>query len=135
MKAVELRAIAWDGEVLRVLDQRALTERETWLEYRRVEEVAEAIREMVVRGAPAIGIAAAYGVALAAARAKKKGRPMAGEIAAACELLAATRPTAVNLFWALEQARALGSDDPAAYAALARRIHDDDIAGNRRIGA
>lgn len=81
--------------VLSLLDQRALPEREEWIECRTVDEVARAIRDMVVRGAPAIGIAAAYGMALAARAGESMER--------AAELLRATRPTAVNLFWAVEQ--------------------------------
>jgi methylthioribose-1-phosphate isomerase len=82
------------GGVLSLLDQRLLPEREVWVECRTVDEVARAIKDMVVRGAPAIGCAAAYGMAIAA----RTGVPL--EEAAA--MLRATRPTAVNLFWAID---------------------------------
>jgi methylthioribose-1-phosphate isomerase len=81
--------------VLSLLDQRLLPEREEWVACRTVEEVARAIKDMVVRGAPAIGCAAAYGMAIAA----RNGVSLEG----AAELLRATRPTAVNLFWAIDQ--------------------------------
>jgi methylthioribose-1-phosphate isomerase len=84
-----------DRGVLSLLDQRLLPEREVWVDCRTVEEVAHAIKEMVVRGAPAIGIAAAYGMAIA----ERTGVPLE----AAAEALRATRPTAVNLFWAIDQ--------------------------------
>jgi methylthioribose-1-phosphate isomerase len=81
--------------VLSLLDQRLLPEKEVWIECRTVDEVARAIRDMVVRGAPAIGVTAAYGMGIA----QRTGVPL--EEAAAT--LRATRPTAVNLFWAIEQ--------------------------------
>ncbi|HEX8953225.1 MAG TPA: S-methyl-5-thioribose-1-phosphate isomerase [Polyangia bacterium] len=80
--------------VLSLLDQRLLPEREVWIECRTVDEVARAIKDMVVRGAPAIGCAAAYGMAIAA----RTGVPLE----AAAATLRATRPTAVNLFWAID---------------------------------
>ncbi|HEY1586918.1 MAG TPA: S-methyl-5-thioribose-1-phosphate isomerase, partial [Polyangia bacterium] len=82
------------GGVLSLLDQRLLPEREVWVECRTVDEVARAIKDMVVRGAPAIGCAAAYGMAIAA----RTGVPLAE----AAATLRATRPTAVNLFWAID---------------------------------
>jgi methylthioribose-1-phosphate isomerase len=84
-----------DRGVLSLLDQRLLPSREEWIDCGTVEEVARAIRDMVVRGAPAIGCAAAYGMAIAA----RAGVPLEQ----AAEMLRATRPTAVNLFWAIEQ--------------------------------
>ena len=91
-----LSPLRYDHErgVLSLLDQRLLPEREVWIECRTVEEVARAIKDMVVRGAPAIGCAAAYGMAIAA----RTDVPLER----AAELLRATRPTAVNLFWAIE---------------------------------
>jgi len=80
--------------VLSLLDQRLLPEGEVWVECRTVEEVARAIKDMVVRGAPAIGVAAAYGMAIAARTGVSLDQ--------AAELLRATRPTAVNLFWAID---------------------------------
>jgi methylthioribose-1-phosphate isomerase len=104
------------------LDQRRLPEAEVELACRSAAEVADAIRTLAVRGAPAIGIAAAYGYALAAARGE--------DLAAAERALRDSRPTAVNLGWALDVVRT--SDDPAA---TARRIHRDEVARCRRMAA
>jgi len=106
------------------------------------QEVAAAIRTMVVRGAPAIGIAAAYGVALAAARSRAESVEVLREdVARACSGLAATRPTAVNLPWAMEQmaqcAREPHPDADAMRAALrakAGALHADEVERCRRIG-
>lgn len=134
-----VRAVVWRDGALELLDQRLLPGA---IHYRRLSEsaeVARAIREMVVRGAPAIGIAAAYGVVLAAraAYARDPGRWRA-LIAEDLALLAASRPTAVNLFWALrrmERAIAEPSTDPVArLLAEARAIHREDVAANRRMG-
>ncbi len=139
----ELKAIEWRGDVdgaLRLLDQRRLPAEEAWIELRTVDEVATAIREMAVRGAPAIGIAAAYGVVLAAKEASSRGYPahaVREAVLDGCDRLARTRPTAVNLFWALERCRKLarqGVAEAEPYLELARSIHDDDACGNRRIG-
>ena len=134
-----VRAVEWSDGLLRLLDQRRLPEEEVWLEYRDAAAVADAIRDMVVRGAPAIGITAAYGVVLAAAR--HHAKDPAGwkqAIEADLERLAGARPTAVNLFWALDRMRhciAEAGDDPvAALLDEARAIHEEDIAANRRMG-
>jgi methylthioribose-1-phosphate isomerase len=96
----EIRAVDWrEGKVI-LLDQTLLPSEERYLEISDWREVAEAIRIMQVRGAPAIGIAAAYGVALAAAAENPEA-----EIELACEELSSTRPTAVNLFWAIDRMR------------------------------
>ncbi len=97
------------------LDQRLLPEHEVELACHSAAEVAEAIRTLAVRGAPSIGIAAAYGYALAAAQGE--------DLAAAAEVLAASRPTAVNLTWALEQLREGGDD----LAARARALHREEV--------
>jgi methylthioribose-1-phosphate isomerase len=102
-----------DGPRVVLLDQRRLPDEEVQLECRSVAEVVEAIRELAVRGAPAIGVAAAYALALASARGE--------DLDEAAELLAASRPTAVNLAWALEQMR----DDPTP--ARARALHVDEV--------
>jgi methylthioribose-1-phosphate isomerase len=120
-----LSPLEWKAGRLHLLDQRALPVTETWLAYDDEVGVAAAIRDMVVRGAPAIGCAAAFGVALGV----KAGRPL-GEVVAT---LRATRPTAVNLFWALERmarAAARGAD----LEAEALSIWHDDIDRCRRIG-
>jgi methylthioribose-1-phosphate isomerase len=126
--------LRWEDGALLLLDQRALPAEERWLRCERPEQVAEAIRTLVVRGAPAIGIAAAYGMALAAngAAGPKLGaaaEPTADRAAAAV-LLAGARPTAVNLRWAVEQA--LAAADPLA---LAQRLHREQDEADRRLAA
>src|ERR671915_705842 len=101
-----IEPLRFEDGCLLVLDQRELPRAERWIRCETVEQVADCIRTLAVRGAPAIGIAAAYAMALADDR------------EAAAELLRSTRPTAVNLAWALEQSR--GADDPLE---LARRLH------------
>ena len=117
--------MVWDDGVLRMLDQRVLPRTETWLELRTWEEVAAAVRDMAVRGAPAIGVAAGYGMALAALAGAARATARAG--------LAASRPTAVNLFWALDQTDQ-APWDPSAVLEVARRIEADDLAMNQAIG-
>jgi methylthioribose-1-phosphate isomerase len=113
-----------DREVV-LLDQRELPAQEKYLRLVDVEQVAEAIERLAVRGAPAIGIAAAYGVVLAAARRE--------DLPAAIERLRRTRPTAVNLAWALER-MARAPRDLAALAAEARAIHREDVEACRTMG-
>lgn len=128
---------------LRLIDQRRLPAEEVYVDCRTEEEVAEAIRTMAVRGAPAIGVAAAYGMAIAAGR--RSGSPleeMKGALDDAAGLLAGTRPTAVNLFWALERMRAAvresdargGKFLAAELLALAEEMHREDVEVCRRIG-
>ncbi len=134
-----IRAVAFGGEVLRLLDQRRLPAAETYLECRDAADVAAAIRDLAVRGAPAIGIAAAWGLVLEARRATALGQPLPAALAAASARLAAARPTAVNLAWALARMRealARAPADPlAVLAAEAQAIQDEDLAANRRMGA
>ncbi len=132
-----IRAMRWAEDRLQLLDQRRLPREEVWLDCRSAAEVADAIREMVVRGAPAIGITAAFGVVLSA-----MSHAGAADLSAAMEpdfrRLADARPTAVNLFWALERMRRILEsvpDEPvAALLDEARAIHDEDIAANYRMG-
>ncbi len=134
-----VRAVIWRDDALELLDQRLLP---TETCYRRLisgMEVAEAICDMVVRGAPAIGIAAAYGVVLAArGHWTKNPDHWRDSINEDLQQLAASRPTAVNLFWALrrmEQVMAECSGNPVErLLAEARAIHEEDIAANRRMG-
>lgn len=99
-----VRPIYFADGCCHMLDQRLLPTEETWYAYTNYREIAEAIRSMVVRGAPAIGVAAAFGAALAAKEFALEGKAHFDRgFAAACAELAATRPTAVNLFWALER--------------------------------
>ena len=136
----QVRAVRWRDDALELLDQRLLPAEQ---QYRRVQSVAaaaEAIRAMVVRGAPAIGVAAAYGVVLAAAaRWVESPGQWRVRIATDLALLAAARPTAVNLCWALrrmERVMAEISGDPRPrLLAEAVAIHEEDIAANRRMGA
>jgi methylthioribose-1-phosphate isomerase len=109
--------IRWRGTRLELLDQRLLPDKKIYLVCRTAEQVAKAIRDMVVRGAPAIGVAAAFGVVLGRGTAK------------AYEVLRASRPTAINLFWALDRmkkARDLEGE--------ARAIYEEDLATNRALG-
>jgi methylthioribose-1-phosphate isomerase len=132
--AVELSP---DGERVIMLEQRDLPEHEHYYELGSVEEVAEAIRAMVVRGAPAIGISAAYGMVLAASESTANVHDVLERAAVRLE---GTRPTAVNLSWAVRRmlARARGLAPSAVRDALvdeARAIHREDVASCRRIGA
>lgn len=134
-----VRAISWNGDGLLVLDQRRLPGEVRFELFRDAEGVAEAIRSMRVRGAPAIGITAAYGVVLAA-RERYAQNPENWQKAIDQDIrtLAASRPTAVNLFWALDQMRQLCDrveGDPEAHLlARAQQIHRDDIDANQRMG-
>ncbi len=125
MAAVE--ALRWRGEALELLDQRLLPAESRYVACRSAAEVAQAIRDMVVRGAPAIGCAAAFGMALEA----RRGAPLAP----AFDVLARSRPTAVNLFWALERMRARIDAGPDALEREAIAIFDEDLAANRAMGA
>lgn len=135
------QAIVWRSDRLFLLDQRRLPERAEYLPLESVRDTAEAIRRMVVRGAPAIGITAAYGAVLAAAEAyREAGDAWKGTVLEGLELLGSSRPTAVNLFWALQRMRTLiarlpEAEDPVTpLLAEARRIHREDIDANRRMG-
>ncbi|WP_051361720.1 S-methyl-5-thioribose-1-phosphate isomerase [Solimonas soli] len=121
--------IIWDGDQLRLLDQRVLPHEVRYIACRGAADVAEAIHGMAVRGAPAIGIAAAYGMVLAL-------RADRDSLERAFETLAASRPTAVNLRWALERMRGawLKQPDLAVFEAEAVRIHDEDLAQNLKMG-
>lgn len=134
-----VRAVSWEQGNLHLLDQRTLPQRQDYIVLTDAAGTADAIKSMVVRGAPAIGIAAAYGVVLAARAAWTGARDdWKNAIEPDLQRLAASRPTAVNLFWALERMRAvmvcLESDPEAALLVEARRIHEEDIAGNRAMG-
>jgi methylthioribose-1-phosphate isomerase len=136
---VSLETLAWTGEALRIVDQTLLPGELRYRDCFDVPEVWQAIKELAVRGAPAIGIAGAYGVALAAHIAAPG--EAASDALRAADSLATSRPTAVNLFWALDKMRAAvashGGDDAALRAALlslAVTIHDEDRAMCRAIG-
>jgi methylthioribose-1-phosphate isomerase len=120
---VHVSPLRWTGHSLELLDQRLLPGTEKWIEYHDAASVAGAIRDMVIRGAPAIGVAAAFGLALAARR--------GDDIRVAAEVLRAARPTAVNLGWAVD--RMLGVP-PQSFAEEAEKIHREDVEGNMRMG-
>jgi methylthioribose-1-phosphate isomerase len=124
-----LRAVQWLDDRLRLLDQRKLPFEEVWLDCRDAGTVAQAIRDLVVRGAPAIGIAAAWGVVLAAQRGEDPYVAMA--------TLRAARPTAVNLMSALDRMRLCcdAGADAVVLAREARAIRDEDLAANHAMGA
>jgi methylthioribose-1-phosphate isomerase len=136
--------VEWTDEGVKMLDQRLLPTEEKWLTLRSYTEVADAIREMVIRGAPAIGVSAAYGIALGAK--DFVGTSMIDfddDFDYICETLAATRPTAVNLFWAIERmkrvfekAKADGktvSEIKQILVADAKAIQEEDIAAQAEI--
>ena len=134
-------AILWRDGALELLDQRALPGAAVMLRHSVCAEVADAIRNMVVRGAPAIGVAAAYGVVLAARqRYAESAATWRERIEDDLERLAASRPTAVNLRWALERMRGAigtvtaGTDPEPVLLEAARTMHAEDIAANRRMG-
>jgi len=139
----DLLPIEWqEPGRIRLLDQTRLPAEEVYLETADYREIAGAIRELRVRGAPLIGIAAAYGLALAARSIDTNDRePFLERLREAAAELAATRPTAVNLRWALDrmlsvaEAAASPQEARARLAAEARRIHQEDIAANQRLGA
>jgi methylthioribose-1-phosphate isomerase len=114
---VKVEALRWKGDALELLDQRQLPDRVVYVSCRNAADVAAAIRDMVVRGAPAIGCAAAFGIALEPTE-------------SSYEVLAKSRPTAVNLFWALERMRRAKDKRAEAEAIFA-----EDLAVNRSIGA
>lgn len=136
-----IRTVQWQGGRLILLDQRRLPTDEVQCELTTARDVAQAITDMVVRGAPAIGITAAYGVVLAAIdRIQNSGNNWQQTIGEDFELLAASRPTAVNLVWALEKMRSviastsIGSDPVAELLETAKQIHQQDLQANRRMG-
>jgi len=133
-----VQALQWTGDTLKVLDQRQLPEKIVYDEYNDAVGVTEAIATMRVRGAPAIGIAAAYGVVLSVRKQYAQSNQWRKKVAADIDMLAKSRPTAVNLFWALDQMKAILAkqlDNPlAAILACAEKIHADDIAANHKMG-
>jgi methylthioribose-1-phosphate isomerase len=140
-----IKTVEWTDEGVRMIDQRLLPNEEKYVMLRSCEEVAEAIKAMVVRGAPAIGISAAMGIALGTMQ--SVGTSVADleqDFDYFCDVTGATRPTAVNLFWAIERmrerfrrAKAEGADAESIKRQLieeAQKIFDDDIESNRALG-
>lgn len=140
-----LPTIAREDDAVVMIDQRKLPAREVYVRCRTAPEVARAIRTMVIRGAPAIGVAAAMGLALGMLKSRATGtKQFATEFFRLCELMAATRPTAVNLFWAIDRmkrALAAGTEAGESVGQIrdrldreARAIHDEDIDACRAMG-
>ena len=132
-----IRPILWDDKGLLLLDQRLLPWREKYLRFKTWQEVREAIRAMVVRGAPAIGITAAIGMVLAAEKIKAKSpRDFLAKLRRAGQGLKRARPTAVNLAWAVERMLKRAEREPEVEALReeALKIWEEDIAANRRMG-
>lgn len=134
-----IRAVEWARGQIRLIDQRLLPARHEYLSLTSLTDAVTAIRDMAVRGAPAIGITAAYAVVLAAsARYAQHGSDWRRAIEPDLLQLAAARPTAVNLAWAVERMRramaSLSGDPEAPLLAEAQRIHAEDIAANHRMG-
>ncbi len=141
MSTQRVETLRWREGALELIDQRLLPRRFEYVRCTSVVEVASAIATMVVRGAPAIGCAAAYGIALAAQEARSLGRDMPSSLEQAFELLILTRPTAVNLRWALERMRSRWQQSPMSAHDVAQRlltealaIHAEDIAANQAMG-
>src|SRR5712664_4025691 len=141
-----LPTIAREADAVVMIDQRKLPAEEVYVRCKTAAEVARAIKTMVIRGAPAIGVAAAMGIALGMRNSTASGtKKFAGDFYRICELMAATRPTAVNLFWAIERMKRTFA--AAAHAgesvdqikdrldAEAQAIHDEDVASCRAMGA
>ncbi len=133
-------AVVWRENTLYLLDQRVLPHTEQFIELQSAEDTARAIKEMVVRGAPAIGVTAAYGVVLAARQAfAESGSQWKQAVVPLLRILEHARPTAVNLSWAIEKMRGyiaeMDSENPEAFLTdKAIMIHEEDVAANRAIG-
>lgn len=141
---MKIETLRWSGNCLEMIDQRILPAKFEYLRYRDAQSVANGIRTMVVRGAPAIGVAAAYGVALEAiALSNSSSADFAKRLTLGIDVLAKSRPTAVNLFWAIERMKKLWENIkqlPSSEVANhllqeAHRILGEDIEINRKMGA
>ena len=141
-----LPTIAREGDIVVMIDQRKLPAQEVYVRCKGAAEVARAIKTMVIRGAPAIGVAASLGIAIGMRRSSATGtQKFAGEFYRVCEMMAATRPTAVNLFWAIERMKrtfAAGAEAGEGVDELKDRldreaaaIHDEDLESCRAMGA
>jgi methylthioribose-1-phosphate isomerase len=140
-----IKTVEWTKDGVRMLDQRLLPSQEVYLTLRSYDEVAEAIRKMVVRGAPAIGVSAAMGIALGASQSVGTSiADLEDDFQYICDYMGNTRPTAVNLFWAIERMRATFRRAKSTtneveelkkiLIAEALAIFEEDIAANRAIG-
>lgn len=140
-----IKTVEWTNEGVRMIDQRVLPTEEKYLMLRSWEEVAEAIKKMVVRGAPAIGVSAAMGLALGASQSVGMSvADLEDDFDYMCKMMGETRPTAVNLFWAIERMRQRFNREKqntesveeikARLIEEAQQIFQDDIQANRAIG-
>ncbi len=136
-----LRTVTWEDGRVRMIDQTVLPNRLSYVVYTTPEQVADAIRTMVIRGAPAIGVAAAMGVALAARRSKAADVPgLVRDLEASATMLRSTRPTAVNLFWGVDRVMAKARSSPSVKRAKeeleseVKRMENEDVEVNRRLG-
>jgi len=138
-----IKTLEWTDAGVRLIDQTKLPTEELYVTCKNYEEIADAIRTMIVRGAPAIGVAAAMGVALGAKQSPAKTLPeFEREFDTICNVLASTRPTAVNLFWAIRRMRVKFNSLRARpieeikeeLVAEAQRMHVEDIAANKAMG-
>lgn len=137
-----MRPIDWTEEGVRLIDQRLLPQQEVWVTCTRLDDFESAIRDMLIRGAPAIGICAAYGMAWVALQSADLGlEECRTRLSLARERLAATRPTAINLFWALDRMARIIEAWSQDTTSLARRlreeavaIHEEDVAMCQAIG-
>jgi methylthioribose-1-phosphate isomerase len=141
-----LPTIAREDDVVVMIDQRKLPGQEVYVRCKSASDVARAIKTMVIRGAPAIGVAAAMGLALGMRKSGATGtQKFAAEFQKSCDLMAATRPTAVNLFWAIERMKRCFSEAAQAGESVdqikdrldreAQLIHDEDVDSCRAMGA
>src|SRR5262245_58850200 len=137
-----LPTIARESDAVVMIDQRNLPASEVYVRCRTAAEAAKAIKTMAIRGAPAIGVAAAWGLALGMRKSKATGtQKFAAEFQRACDMMAATRPTAVNLFWAIERMKRAFAAAAQAGASVeqiqdvldreSQAIHDEDFASCR----
>jgi len=140
-----LPTIAWQDQTVVMVDQRKLPGQEVYVHCKTPQAVAKAITTMVIRGAPAIGVAAAMGIALGMRLSKSTGtRQFAVEFNQTCDMMAATRPTAVNLFWAIDRMKRVFGEAALAGESVdglkarleleANAIHDEDVAACRAMG-
>ena len=140
-----IKTVEWTREGVRMIDQRLLPTEEKYLMLRSYEEVAEAIKKMVVRGAPAIGVSAAMGLALGTKQSVGTSvADLEDDFTYMCQVMSKTRPTAVNLFWAIERMRATFNREKAntdnveelkeKLVAEALKIFQEDLDANRAIG-
>jgi methylthioribose-1-phosphate isomerase len=140
-----LPTIEWKGDSVVMIDQRKLPSSEIYVTCKTANEVARAIKTMIIRGAPAIGVAAAMGIALGMRRSKATGtKQFTTEFQKTCDVMAATRPTAVNLFWAIDRMKSAFAESAQAGGSVAditqrleteaQSIHDEDVASCRSMG-